>query len=33
MTSKKQGNGLQAIEHYTQVKSVYVNPGDVEKTY
>ena len=26
-------NGLQAIEHYTQVKTVYANMGDVEKTY
>jgi betaine-aldehyde dehydrogenase len=26
-------NGLQAIEHYTQVKTIYVNLGDVEKTY
>jgi betaine-aldehyde dehydrogenase len=26
-------NGLQAIEHYTQVKTVYVNLGDVEVTY
>lgn len=26
-------NGLQAIEHYTQVKTVYANLGDVAKTY
>ena len=26
-------NGLQAIEHYTQVKTIYVNPGDVPETY
>ncbi|NCF73922.1 MAG: betaine-aldehyde dehydrogenase [Gammaproteobacteria bacterium] len=26
-------NGLQAIEHYTQVKTVYVNLGDVPKTF
>lgn len=26
-------NGLQAIEHYTQVKTVYANLGDVPKTY
>ena len=26
-------NGLQAIEHYTQVKTVYVNLGDVPQTY
>ncbi len=26
-------NGLQAIEHYTQVKTIYVNLGDVPVTY
>jgi betaine-aldehyde dehydrogenase len=26
-------NGLQAIEHYTQVKTIYANLGDVAKTY
>lgn len=26
-------NGLQAIEHYTQVKTIYANLGDVPKTY
>ena len=26
-------NGLQAIEHYTQVKTIYVNMGDVAETY
>jgi len=26
-------NGLQAIEHYTQVKTVYVNLGDVPRTF
>ena len=26
-------NGLQAIEHYTQVKTIYVNLGDVPKTF
>ncbi|MBT8100142.1 MAG: betaine-aldehyde dehydrogenase [Gammaproteobacteria bacterium] len=26
-------NGLQAVEHYTQIKTIYVNLGDVEKTY
>lgn len=26
-------NGLQAIEHYTQVKTIYANLGDVEETY
>jgi betaine-aldehyde dehydrogenase len=26
-------NGLQAIEHYTQAKTVYVNLGDVPETY
>jgi len=26
-------NGLQSIEHYTQVKTVYVNLGDVPKTF
>ena len=26
-------NGLQAIEYYTRVKTVYVNLGNVEKTY
>ncbi len=26
-------NGLQAIEHYTQVKTVYANLGDVPQTY
>lgn len=26
-------NGLQAIEHYTQIKTIYTNLGDVEKTY
>jgi betaine-aldehyde dehydrogenase len=26
-------NGLQAIEHYTQVKTVYANLGDVPRTY
>jgi betaine-aldehyde dehydrogenase len=26
-------NGLQAIEHYTQVKMVYANLGDVPRTY
>lgn len=26
-------NGLQAIEHYTQVKTVYANLGDVDRTY
>ena len=26
-------NGLQAIEHYTQVKTVYVNLGDVPQTF
>ncbi len=26
-------NGLQAIEHYTQVKTIYVNLGDVPETY
>jgi betaine-aldehyde dehydrogenase len=26
-------NGLQAIEHYTQVKTIYVNLGDVAETY
>ncbi|MEL7184983.1 MAG: betaine-aldehyde dehydrogenase [Pseudomonadota bacterium] len=26
-------NGLQAIEHYTQVKTVYTNLGEVPKTY
>ncbi len=26
-------NGLQAIEHYTQVKTIYTNLGDVPKTY
>jgi betaine-aldehyde dehydrogenase len=26
-------NGMQAIEHYTQVKTIYTNLGDVPKTY
>ncbi len=26
-------NGLQAIEHYTQVKTIYANLGDVARTY
>ena len=26
-------NGLQAIEHFTQVKTVYVNLGDVPETF
>ncbi len=26
-------NGLQAIEHYTQLKTIYANLGDVPKTY
>ncbi len=26
-------NGLEAIEHYTQVKTIYANLGDVPKTY
>lgn len=26
-------NGLQAIEHYTQVKTIYANLGDVPRTY
>jgi betaine-aldehyde dehydrogenase len=26
-------NGLQAIEHYTQIKTIYTNLGDVEKIY
>jgi betaine-aldehyde dehydrogenase len=26
-------NGLQAIEHYTQVKTIYANLGDVAETY
>ena len=26
-------NGLQAIESYTQIKTIYANLGDVEKTY
>lgn len=26
-------NGLQAIEHYTQIKTIYTNLGDVEETY
>lgn len=26
-------NGLQAIEHYTQIKTVYTNLGEVPKTY
>ena len=26
-------NGLQAIEHYTQVKTIYANLGDVPATY
>ena len=26
-------NGLQAIEHYTQTKTIYANLGDVPKTY
>ena len=26
-------NGLQAIEHYTQMKAIYANLGDVPKTY
>ena len=26
-------NGLQAIEHYTQVKTIYANLGDVPQTY
>jgi betaine-aldehyde dehydrogenase len=26
-------NGLQAVEHYTQIKTVYTNLGDVDKTY
>ena len=26
-------NGLQAVEHYTQIKTIYTNLGDVEKTY
>lgn len=26
-------NGLQAVEHYTQIKTVYTNLGGVEKTY
>jgi len=26
-------NGLQAIEHYTQIKTIYANLGDVEPTY
>ncbi len=26
-------NGLQAIEHYTQVKTIYANLGDVPETY
>ena len=26
-------NGLQAIEHYTQVKTIYANLGDVPTTY
>ncbi len=26
-------NGLQAIEHYTQVKTIYANLGDVEATF
>jgi len=26
-------NGLQAIEHYTQVKTIYANLGDIPKTY
>ncbi|NQV86540.1 MAG: aldehyde dehydrogenase family protein, partial [Woeseiaceae bacterium] len=26
-------NGLQAIEHYTQVKTIYANLGDVAVTY
>ena len=27
------GNGLQAIEHFMQVKTVYVNLGDVPETF
>lgn len=26
-------NGLQAIEHFTQVKTIYLNLGDVSKTF
>jgi len=26
-------NGLQAIERYTQVKTIYANLGDVPETY
>ena len=26
-------NGLQAIEHYTQIKTIYANLGDIEATY
>ena len=26
-------NGLQAIEHYTQVKTIYANLGDVPQIY
>jgi betaine-aldehyde dehydrogenase len=26
-------NGLQAVEHYTQVKTIYANLGDVPRTY
>ena len=26
-------NGLQAVEHYTQIKTIYTNLGNVEKTY
>ncbi len=26
-------NGLQAIEHYTQLKTIYANLGDVDRTY
>jgi betaine-aldehyde dehydrogenase len=26
-------NGLEAIERYTQTKTIYTNLGDVEKTY
>ncbi len=26
-------NGLQAIEHFTQVKTVYVNLGEVPETF
>ena len=26
-------NGLKAIEHFTQVKTVYVNLGDVPETF